>query len=297
MPVIMNKTDIMKTLLGIIRRPAESKDFIKYMGEMARDLDVNLHLLYAENPAYYPLGTANATGAAVARLQESLESKLEEGRKMLKESVQQMDPETAKEVAIEISAKIGNEIKLIDDLLSSGQIQMVALKHKELEGLWHKDAFAREIIRSIECPVWVIPEHSKYHSIKSIVYATDYLEEDISTLHKLVDLTHRLSPKINALHVTDNADFEMRIKHAGFQKMLETKTEYKDVSVAALVSHNGDELVRIVRSYASRNHADLIVVLKENRSFLERFFTPSSAEKIVQGADMPVLVYHAVHSN
>ena len=75
--------------------------------------------------------------------------------------------------------------------------------------------------------------------------------------------------------------------------MLETKTEYTNISVKALVERSGDDMVKLINSYAAMKNADLIVVLKKNRNFLDRIFNPSSSEKIIQKAEKPVLVYHA----
>jgi nucleotide-binding universal stress UspA family protein len=138
----------------------------------------------------------------------------------------------------------------------------------------------------------VIPENSDYNPIHSVIYATDYNEEDIPTLEKLIRLTYFESPKITALHITDNVDFDLRIKNAGFQKMLESKLGYENIEVKALVENQGDDMVSLINDYAARISADLIVVLKENRRFLERLFRPSSSEKIIEEASRPVLVFH-----
>lgn len=287
----------MRTLLGLIREPEESQNLIKYLLDLARDLRANVLFMYIENPVRYPIGTPDSTGVAMVHLQKSLDTKITEGRKILEETVSRMMPRLAGKVAVEIAAKLGNERTILKELVSSGKVQMLAMEYKSLDVLRQKDAFTSDVIRTIDRPVWVIPEQSEYHGIKHIIYATDYHEEDISTLNKLIDLTHQLSPKISAMHITDNVDFELRVKNAGFQKMLESKTEYNDISVKALVEKSGDDLVKLIVSYAAMNNADLIVVLKENNNFLERFFNPSSSEKIIHAADKPVLVYHATEDN
>jgi nucleotide-binding universal stress UspA family protein len=126
-----------------------------------------------------------------------------------------------------------------------------------------------------------------------VIYATDYNEEDIPTLKELIRLTYFNSPTITALHITENIDFDLRIKNAGFQKMLESQVDYDNIRVKALVEDQGDDMVSLINDYATRENADLIVVLKENRRFLERLFKPSSSEKIIEKANRPVLVYHA----
>jgi len=282
----------MRTLLGFIRDPAKSNDTIHYLLELSKDLGTNLRLLYVENPANQALGTPEMSGVAMANVQQSLAAQIEEGKKTLKEVVDRLMPQIAEKVTVEITTALGNEVSVVDEMLASGEIQMMAVENTASKGFWWKDTLVQDMVRNIECPVWVLPENSEYQPFQKIIYATDYHEEDIPTLQKLLDLTHGLSPDILALHITDNADFEERVKTAGFQKMLETKTAYNHISAKALVEKNGENLVHLIDSYATMNRTDLIVVLKENKSFLDRIFNPSAAEQIIKATNIPVLVYH-----
>jgi nucleotide-binding universal stress UspA family protein len=151
---------------------------------------------------------------------------------------------------------------------------------------------AKEIVRDLGCPVWVIPEDTAYKSYNDVIYATDYHEEDIQTIKKLIEITTPLTPKIEALHITDNVDFENRIKQKGFQDMLKERIGYRNVEAKALVENVGEEMVEMLNQYAVSHGADLMVVLRENRPFLERLFKPSSSDKIIEDAKLPVLVFH-----
>jgi len=283
----------MRTLLGLIREPDHSHELIGYLIELSKDLDLSLHLLYIENPANHELGTPNLTGTAVANLRQSLEARIEEGKRKLIKILSQMRPLLNGKTGVDISSDIGNEVRIAEDMIASGKIQMVAIENRKTAGFWWQDTLVKDMVRNLECPLWVIPEHSEYQSIQRIIYATDYHEEDIPTLQKLIDLTHRLFPHILALHINKNADFEVRVKTAGFQKMLETKTTYKNISAKTLIENKGQDLVQLIHSYAAMNRTDLIVLLKENMNFLERIFNRSSVEKIMEATSVPVLVYHS----
>lgn len=282
----------MKTLLAMIRDPQASDGFIRYLIDLARDLDLRVHLLHVENPAQYPLGTPDTTGVAVANLQKSLEGKVKEARKTLNRHLQEMMPKIAGEVIVQVSARVGNELVLINEMIEKEEAHMLALEYKHVSGFWQRNTFVKEMMRSIKCPVWVVPEDSEYKGLHHIVYATDYHEEDIPTLRRLIGLTRPFSPEIEALHITDDIDFDEKVKKAGFQKMLETKTGYRQISLTTLRDQNGHDMTEMINSYASRSKTDLIVVLKENKNFLERIFHPSSSEKIVEESEKTILVFH-----
>ncbi|MEA3461607.1 MAG: universal stress protein [Bacteroidota bacterium] len=282
----------MKRMLVLIKNLDTSEKLIEYVLNLARDLHMSVQLHYVENPSQYPLGVTDLNEDAVAQLQKSLEDIIVKAGKQLAYQVNTIMRKISGRVIAEVTTAIGNEITLLEEMVETNKIQMVMIEGHGSSSFTLKDEFANQIVRKINCPIWVIPENSEYRPPVEIIYANDYHEEDIATLKKIIDLTRLLSPKITALHITQNADFDLKIKNAGFQKMLEIKTGYSNIKVTAFIENNGDNMVQIINGFASRINASLIVVLKENKSFLERIFSTDSAEEIIEKACSPVLIYH-----
>ncbi len=283
----------MSTLLTLIRDPAESEALIGYSLGLAYDMKMDVKILHIENPVNYPLGTPDLSGVAYARLQESLEVKNEDAQRALNEQVKESLSKLPSGIPVEVLTRIGNENQIIGEFVDSDRAQMIMLGSTGFDSFLVKDTFVKEVVRKADCPVWIIPENSRYRTLEQIIYATDYQEEDMDTLKRLVDLTSGFSPHIHALHITHNADFELKIRRAGFQKMLERETEYEKISVKALVEKEGEEMIELLNGFASIVEADLIVILKENKGFFDRIFHPSSTEKLIEETDRPVLVYHS----
>ncbi len=283
-------------MLAVIRDIEVSNHFIRYVANLAKDLDSGLHLFYVENPANYPMGTPEMTGVAVANLQESLQAKVEEAKRKIKLQVEELGPRLSDDLVTQVSTRVGNGTMLIQEMVENREADMVALEYKHISSFWKKDSYLREMMRNISCPVWVIPELTEYSGLKNILYATDYHEEDIPTLKSLISLTRSFSPEIDALHITERVDFDERVKKEGFQQMLETKTGYAQISLKVLTEGNGHDMFDLLKGYASRIKADLIVVLKENKNFLERVFNPGTSEKVIRKVDIPVLVFHESES-
>jgi nucleotide-binding universal stress UspA family protein len=283
----------MKTLLLVINELDSSKGLLEYAIALSKDLRINIRIMYVENPAEYSLGTSGLSGASVAQTQHILDQKLKNGKEKLTEQVKALMPSIAGEIIVEVAAISGNENRLIREQIEAGRAQWVMIEEPESQGFWPGGTMAKEIVKDLSCPVWIIPKKAKYKSLNEIIYASDYQEEDIDTIKRLVEMTVPLTPQITALHFTDTVDFEERIKEAGFQKMLELRAGYSKIKVETLVDQDGDEMADLLNSYAIRKGADLMVVLKENRGFLERIFKPSSSEKIIEDSNLPVLVFHA----
>jgi len=283
----------MKTLLIIVKEPESSRGLVKYATDLAGDLHTNLYFLYVENPVTYPLGNPGMSGAAVAQTQQLLEEKVKAGKQKLSELVSALTSSVSPELIVEVDAMSGNEHLIIREQIDAGKAHMVLIEESEFSGFWLRDTGAKAIVNDLDCPVWIIPKNAKYHSMDEIIYASDYQEEDIETVKKLVEMTNPLTPNITSLHITDNADFELKIKNAGFQKMLEHRVGYSKIHVKTLVESDREKTAELLNSYAKRTGADLMVVLKENRGFLDRIFKASSSDRIIEESKLPVLVFHA----
>jgi nucleotide-binding universal stress UspA family protein len=280
----------MKTLLAIINEPKESKDFIRYVAAMAGDFKMDVHFMYVQNPNFPPVGNASYLGVAVSQYQQNLEAMDKTAKEILAEYIKDVKSEITEDISIEYSTELGLTYMLAKDMVSGNKADMVIIGGQKNESFWLQTSLNMEIIENVECPVWIIPNACDYDPFTKIIYATDYKEEDITGLKKLVDLTIHFTPSIIALHITDSIDFEEKVKNAGFLQMLKERTGYDQLSVT--VNNNNKDAAEILSNYALIVEAGLIVVLKENKSFFERIFKSDVTKKIMEKSMLPVLVLH-----
>lgn len=282
----------MKKLLAIINDPNNSSDLIKYAANLANDLKTDLHLLYVQNPEAYSLATPEAAGAMTVPIQKGLEELAEKAKDSLDKIAKEVKTELSLNVSIDSSSEIGVTKFIVEKLVSENLVHMVIVDSKEDVSFWEQSSNNMDIIYGIDCPVWVVPFGAKYQPYKKIVYATNYKEEDITTLKKLLKLTENYKPEIVALHITDTTDFEEKVKTRGFTETVQSKTGYDKISVKALLERENDEVAQLINDYSKDIDSDLVVVLKENRNFLARLFTSSATKKLIKEAKLPVLVFH-----
>jgi nucleotide-binding universal stress UspA family protein len=286
------KKTSMKALIAMILEPEGSRGFIEYAVNLARDLNTNVHLLYVENPDNIPLGTPDMTGAATVQLQRILEERVKHAKATLGRYAEDLMDQISGKIIMDISAETDTERSVLERMIRENEDQMVIMESSGVDSFWAGRSPTRDIVSNVGCPIWVVPRDAEYETFRQIIYATDYNEEDIPTLLRLIGLTHSFSPHITALHITDSVDFDLKVKKAGFQEIIRAKTDYRKINVETLMEKDRDDVARIINDYAARTGADLIVVLKENRNFLERIFRSSSTDKIIKHARIPVLVYH-----
>jgi nucleotide-binding universal stress UspA family protein len=282
----------MKTLLAIIDQPKESKEFIRYVAAMSVNLMRKVHLVYVNTPANYPYGVPDATGQASVQLQQGIEQQIEESEKMLKNLRAEIAQEMSMDVFSGQSSEIGVAADITNDMVSQNKADMVVMEGIKDKSIWEHPANNMDVIKNAKCPVWIVPKGAIYKPAQQIVYATDFKEEDVFNLIHLTRLFPHLAPHITALHITDNPDFEERVKKEGFVEMVQKKTAYRNLNVKALFQNKKEDTVEMLNEYANKKKGDLVVILKENKSFFKRIFQSSTTKKILKSTQLPVLIYH-----
>lgn len=282
----------MKTLLAIINEPKESRDFIQYVADMALNFKANAHLLFVQNPISYVSGTTGAAGAAITQVQQNYETIVNAAKENLADHIRDVKSKMSEDVAIGYSAELGMTSEIAKGFISDKKADMLVLEGQKNESFLMQTSSNMEIIENVKCPVWIVPKAWVYKPVTEIIYATDYTEEDISGLKKLIALTHHLSSSITALHITDSVDFEEKVKKTGFLKMLKERTAYDKLSAKVLNESSTSDTAELLNDYALHINADLIVVQKENKSFFEQIFKSDPAKKIIKKSILPLLVFH-----
>jgi nucleotide-binding universal stress UspA family protein len=221
-----------------------------------------------------------------------LKQRARQATELLERLSHEMNARASNGIRMEFSIETGDTIAVLDEYISDKNNCMVVLNNEGDGSLWDRTDYDMKVIRQVDCPVWIIPGDSEFLSFDEIIYATDYHEEDLHTMQKLVRLTSRFSPNITALHINTDESFMNRLEQAGFQEMIREKIAHEGITVKVLPERDQHDMGLLVNDFSTLVGAQLIVVLKENKHFLERIFNPDASRKIIRQASIPVLVYH-----
>jgi nucleotide-binding universal stress UspA family protein len=288
----------MKTLLAIINDPVESDNFIEYCMHMASDFNLNLDLIYIQNPALFNFGTdaVTSTPGSVQSYNEidlaSLETDRENSLKLITKKIEEFRSEISPGVSVRAVGEMGSSDVVINQMVSENKADMIILENKNDNHFWLFDSSNSDLVINAGCPGWIVPADTKYRPYRKIVYATDYNDSDINTIKNLVKLTGSFSPEILALHILKSEDFKEETMGSGFENVIKQKTGYDRITVETLIDDEDKDTGEYINEFAVKNSADLIVLLKENKNFMERIFKSGSTRKVLKRADLPVLIYH-----
>ncbi len=141
------------------------------------------------------------------------------------------------------------------------------------------------VIKKATCPVIAIPPHFEYEAPKEILFPTDYeieyQKEKIGELVKIAEL-HR--SRINVMHVRTGYDLtETQEKHKGqLEKLLGSSSLFHEMP------DNG--IIAAVNEFQAKEKVNLLVMVQNKHTFLERLFIEPVIKKIGFHVTVPFMV-------
>jgi nucleotide-binding universal stress UspA family protein len=143
-----------------------------------------------------------------------------------------------------------------------------------------------DIIKRAKCPVIAVPPNFEYEVPKEILFPTDY-EVDFKTapLKVLLTIAQQHISSIEVLHVSNGYDLtEKQLKN---QKKLE-----KELKGVAHLFHNlsNQEIITAINNFQLKHKMNLLVMLQNKHTFIERLFIEPTIKKIGFHITIPFMV-------
>ena len=137
---------------------------------------------------------------------------------------------------------------------------------------------AKKLIEKSPCPVITIPSNILPRILDTMVYATDFEEEDIHAIQKLSEIAKPLNAKIKVVHISTNQEYAGDLSMEWFKDMLKAKVDYPEIEFELLFSEDVFDTLRI---YLGVVNADMVVMLeREKKGFLKKWFHSDLVKKM-----------------
>jgi nucleotide-binding universal stress UspA family protein len=280
-----------KKIIQFIRSAENLDEILKNSGFIASTLDLEIKLLMVletRYPYFYPMSDTMRTGMETYEFEIMREERQKEEEKVLKNFVEQKNREkNHPHVTYEIFSG-ATDLVIIDISEEPDTFFIMINESHEPEQGFIINTYLNAIEKT-SCPILKIPEKFDFSEVSKILYATDYKEEDVETLAKLSQIAGPFRAEITTLHISDSVNLEEKLKSHRFETSIQEKIGYDRVSFAIREDKN---VVHGIMEYAKEGRYDMIVLLKENRNFIQRLFTRSDSNKILAEAEVPVMIYH-----
>ncbi|NEV94959.1 universal stress protein [Psychroflexus sp. YR1-1] len=145
------------------------------------------------------------------------------------------------------------------------------------------------VIRNINCPTLVIPEDFVFRNTNEILLPLD-VQDALSgkAFSNTSKFAERFSKKIHVLRIKPNSENSPEEKKDIKQLSYFLKKINSEYHIVSDIPMN-----YVVDCYIQTHKIDLIVLLVQKETLLERFFIGSPTTKISNSIRVPLLVFHA----
>jgi nucleotide-binding universal stress UspA family protein len=213
-----------------------------------------------------------------------------EGLNLLIEEFQKTYPDFKNFVADKITAE-GNTIEAIEKTVDEGKFELIIMGTKGASGLEEVliGSNAYSVLAKSKIPVLVVPEKSEYKGFNNILYAIDLTCSEIPAVNQIQEMVDLKKSDLTFLHLSGELEEDLTYDEKKCfdelkEKLADTSCKF-EFAKADDVSESIEKMVRTL-------NADLIVVSKKKRDFLDNLFHKSISKKLACHTDVPLLALH-----
>ncbi len=147
---------------------------------------------------------------------------------------------------------------------------------------------AEKVVRNSEVPVLVIKDNHENFEIKRIVFACDFMEENLVPFKKVMDFADKLGSELHLVYINipGNDFLSTKDAYSRISTFLQQAVVGKEVKI-----YNDYSVEEGVMNYGENCNADVIAIPTHGRKGLSHFFRGSLGENIANRSKLPVLTF------
>lgn len=272
-----------KKILCPIDFTAASTNAMDYAAKLSKDLNASLTLWnMCEIPIIDEIASQNYLLNAMDRKQGELS-------KILQDWCEEIKGEHDIPCGYYISSSIENLEKTLAHYTDGENFDLIVAGTNGADTIYQFffGTNSYRIIKEVKCPVMIIPEGYLYKEMKSVVFATDYSLSDAKLAKRLI---RTFNTNITFLHLSKTDSHISKAVFGSFKNIFEDEAEnsYR-VHFERMIYEN--KLDSLVEKMIEKS-ADMVIMSTEYRGWFEDLFHKSFTKKIVEGIQIPALVFH-----
>ena len=152
---------------------------------------------------------------------------------------------------------------------------------------------AVRVAENVNIPLLVVPEESQFRRVENfnVLYATDFLDSDFTSLRTLLALMAPFKVKYFCIHVENDDDNVIKV-----QKMHELqeviKRDYDNYSIDLQLIKNPD-MINGIMDFVKENNIHIISFTNPRRSMIYRLLSPNNLKRMVQQTTIPMFIFRS----
>lgn len=149
---------------------------------------------------------------------------------------------------------------------------------------------AQSVMKNADCPVWIIPSDCEINCPDKVVYFTDFEEDEVFAVQKVLDVVEPLGSYCQVIHINEFLDMDSHRQIRATVNSMKENFQSREVYIHN-IDRNDDDLIDALESYLSDSKPDVLALEIHEQSLLNRLFEPSVTNHFVFGARLPLLTF------
>ncbi|MBT8320698.1 MAG: universal stress protein [Eudoraea sp.] len=150
---------------------------------------------------------------------------------------------------------------------------------------------ANAILSESPCPVIMAPNQFRYRKLKTLVYATDFEEQDIRAIKKLVALAAPYEAEILVIHIPTKEEYSGMEQMEWFKELLNQEVDYANIRFHMVFADSVHEGLGV---YVQDVRADLLAMLQResSRTFFGKLLHRDQVKVMKTRSNIPILSFN-----
>lgn len=188
-------------------------------------------------------------------------------------------------------------IEILEEKYKQREFSTLLLPHSPKLEKWPFMDSLNKFVETLNCPVLLIDPSTKFKQPEHVVYASNYLHADINVIKRFRKISANKVKDIDIIHISYGDTFKEKILEKGFQAYLEeniTDLNIKVHQVSAVKSQS--TTIEVFLDEVAKISPDMLILMKEEKSFLEVLFSKSFTIATAKKCSIPLLILHQRYS-
>jgi len=191
---------------------------------------------------------------------------------------------------VESMMRTGAPVTTIITVANELNAELICMGNRITSGLrrFVFDTTTSGVIDLTSCPVLATTSKLPEVKLDRLLFATDFKENDLNVLKKATVLAKEFKSSLHVLHVKTTTTFDEQLRCIGFEALTRKAVSYKNLHFKQLQNNDVEEGLE---KAIAEIYPHLVILIHQNRSFLDAVFGSNVVDDLVYRAEVPVLVY------
>lgn len=261
---------------------ALSENAVHYAWQLAGQLGAKVDLLHIIFPDTESIEIPAAALTVTRR-------KLDDAEQLIQSLQERMKKELGDDIAGGTWVEMGAASPVIAQVAERENVDLIIIGARGDGRSQHKlfGSNTQDVIRLAQTPIWVVPEYAVYQPLNIVVFGTDLAESTPFHIWEASEMLHSFTPNIKCVHVKVSDKEKTGISMADLEAFFAARSSELSISFHEL---RDDEITGALREAAFSWEADLVVMIRPHRSWLERLVHHSETLAFSRQAEIPLLI-------